>query len=243
MKGKFPFSLNLLTLLVTFLMGTLMALSSQASAKPTEAKPLVMAVISEGSRTDFEQKWLPLMTDQLKNCAACTVKNVTPYTADGKFDEASLPVAIAAAKDGTQFLFLNWNAISQPSNKEILEALKKLTAAGYLVIAKAGVAKETEPTMPLSRTVIGQVPDIVIIGELTDRDRLLSRSFFGPEMLTALRPPKDYLGQGYSSLFFVSKLATSWNKKTASADWLSSFKSTKSRTRKIWPDLGDFFGR
>ena len=97
--------------------------------------------------------------------------------------------------------------------------------------------------MPLSRTVNGQVPDIVIIGELTEKERLLARSYFGPEMLTALKPPKDYVGQGYSSLFFVSKLATSWNRKSASADWLSSFKSTKSRSRKIWPDLGDFFGR
>jgi hypothetical protein len=243
MKGKFSLSLNLLTLLVTFFMGILMTLPSLASAKPVDDKPLVMAVISEGSKADFEQKWLPILTEQLKTCAACTVKNLTPYTTDGNFDEASLPKAIEAAKDGTQFLFMNWNAISQPSNKTILDAMKKLTATGYLVIAKAGVAKETEPTMPLSKTVNGQVPDIVIIGELTERERLLARSFFGPEMLTALKPPRDYIGQGYSSLFFVSKLATSWNKKTASADWLSSFKSTKSRTRKIWPDLNDFFGR
>lgn len=236
--------LNMLVRLTIFSAAFLPVLSLQASAKPVNDKPLVIAVISEGSRSDYEQKWQPLLTEQLKSCALCSVKNVTPYTADGNIDEAALPTAIEQApKESTQFLFFNWNAISNAGNKPVLEALKKLTATGYLVIAKAGIAKATEPTMPLSRTVNGQVPDIVIIGELTEKERLLARSYFGPEMLTALKPPKDYVGQGYSSLFFVSKLATSWNRKSASADWLSSFKSTKSRSRKIWPDLGDFFGR
>jgi|GEM_PF-3489937 len=244
MKVKVMFLLNMPVRLTIFAAAFLPALALQASAKPVDAKPLVMAVISEGSRSDYEQKWQPLLTEQLKSCSACTVKNITPYTPEGNLDETALPVAIEQApKDSTQFLFLNWNAISNVNNKQVAEALKKLTATGYLVIAKAGIAKATEPTMPLSRTVNGQVPDIVIIGELTEKERLLARSYFGPEMLTALKPPKDYIGQGYSSLFFVSKLATSWNRKSASADWLSSFKSTKTRSRKIWPDLGDFFGR
>jgi hypothetical protein len=244
MKVKVMYLLNMLVRLTIFLAAFLPALSLQASAKPVNDKPLVIAVISEGSRSDYEQKWQPLLAEQLKSCAACSVKNVTPYTTDGNVDEAALPAAIEQVpKESTQFLFFNWNAISNAGNKPVLEALKKLTATGYLVIAKAGIAKATEPTMPLSRTVNGQVPDIVIIGELTEKERLLARSYFGPEMLTALKPPKDYVGQGYSSLFFVSKLATSWNRKSASADWLSSFKSTKSRSRKLWPDLGDFFGR
>lgn len=229
---------------VIYLLSLLLTLSLEASAMATtEAKPLVVAVISEGTRSDYDSKWQPLLADQLKSCAMCSVKNITPYTPDGKFDEAALPAAIESApKEASQFLFFNWNATSNAGNKPVLEALKKLTATGYLVIATAGIAKATEPTMPLSRTVNGQVPDVIIIGELTERERLLARSYFGPEMLTAVKPPRDYIGQGYGSVFFVSKLATSWNRKSASAAWLSSFKSTKSRTRKIWPDLNDFFG-
>jgi hypothetical protein len=213
-----------------------------AMAKTSDSKPLVVSVISSGSHEDYEKKWHPLLTEQLKSCSACTVNNITPYKVDGQFDESALAGTIAQiSPDSSQFLFLNWNAISNAGNKPVLEALKKLTASGYLVIATAGVAKDNEPTMPLSRTVNGQVPDIVIIGELTERERLLARSYFGPEMLTAVKPPKDYMGQGYGSVFFVSKLAVSWGRKALSSDWLSSFKSTKARTRKIWPDLNDFF--
>jgi hypothetical protein len=112
--------------------------------------------------------------------------------------------------------------------------------AGFVVIATTGAAGADQSTLPLNRTVVGQIPGIIIIGELVERDNLLAKSFFGPEMLTAVRPPKDFMGQGHGPLFFASRLASNWNKKGQN-EWPSHFKTTRERSRKLWPSIEDFF--
>jgi hypothetical protein len=204
--------------------------------------PIAVAVISGESKVEFESKIEPVLKDQLKSCSGCSFQNITPYTEDGKFDLAKLPEKLENAGSWSSFIFFNWNGKSTTETKPVVEALKKMVSSGKLVVASAGAAKESEPTLPLSRTIVGEVPGVVIIGEMGERERLHSMSYFGPEMLTAVKPPKEYIGQGYGPLFFASRLATNWNKKN-SADWVPHFQETKSRVRRIWPELEDFFGR
>jgi hypothetical protein len=108
-----------------------------------------------------------------------------------------------------------------------------------VVVAAAGSPPTTESSSPLSRTVFGQVHDAVIIGELGDRERLLPTGFYGPEMLTAIRPPKE-TGEGYSAMIFVANLAENWPKRSPQ-DWVEHFKSKKSKSRKLWMGLNDLF--
>lgn len=167
---------------------------------------------------------------------------MTPYTPEGQLLISEIPKQIERAGSSSSFFFLNWNTKASEENKAVIEALKKLVSSGVIVIGSAGTARESEPSLPLNRTVAGQVPGMIIIGELEDRERLPVRNYFGPEMLTALKPPKEYMGQGFGPLFFVSKLATQWNSKT-SEQWITHFKTTKDKVRRIWPGLGDFFGQ
>ena len=214
---------------------------AQGSTKSELSKPLVLAVIDKESKPNFDSKVGPLFKDQMSVCSWCEIKNFTPYNSEGQMQAADLAKQLELAGTQASFIFIRWNMPMADTYAPIVEALKKLTASGVVVVGSAG-ASSSEVTVPLSRTVLGQDPDVLIIGELAERDRLLANSYFGPEMLTALRPPKDLMGQGYSSIFFASKLATNWNKKT-SGDWVSYLKSTKSKSRKLWPDLNDFFSR
>lgn len=203
---------------------------------------IVVAVLSGESKSEFETKIEPVLKDQLKICATCTFQNITPYTSEGNFELSKVPGKLEEAANSASFIFFNWNGKSTTETKTIVEALKKIVATGKLVVASTGAAKESEPTLPLSRTIVGEVPGIVIVGDMGERERLPAASYFGPEMLTAVKPPKEFVGQGYGPLFFASRLATNWNKKNSN-DWMPHFQTTKSKVRKIWPDLEDFFGR
>lgn len=211
--------------------------------KNNSTSPIVVAVLSGESKSDFEAKIEPLLKDQLKICSNCSFQNVTPYNSDGQFDLKRVPEKLEQAANTVSFIFFNWNGKSTSETKPIVDSLKKIVASGKLVVASAGAAKEAEPTLPLSRTIVGEVKEIVIVGDMGERERLHTASYFGPEMLTAVKPPvKEYVGQGYGPLFFASRLATNWNKKNNN-DWAPYFQDTKSKTRKIWPNLDDFFGR
>jgi hypothetical protein len=61
-------------------------------------------------------------------------------------------------------------------------------------------------------------------------------------MLTAIRPPKEYLGKGLGPAFFVSKFAQNYSRKLPH-DWLVHFRTQKMKSRKIWPQVDDFFSR
>jgi len=231
-------------LLFAILMGCCLGCFSSlwANTQAYLTTPISIAVLAAGSHADFDAKLAPVLQDQIKNCAGCSYQNITPYTADGAFNLAEVPAKLEAARPSSSFLFIHWNAKVTNDTRPVLETLKKLTQDGWVVIGSAGMAQNEEPTLSLNKTVLGQAAGVIIIGDLAERERLLTKSYFGPEMLTALRPPDNYIGQGMSSVFFVSKLASNWNKRP-SKDWLAYFQTTKSKVRRIWPSLEDFFGR
>ncbi|MEZ0392058.1 MAG: hypothetical protein ACAH59_07590 [Pseudobdellovibrionaceae bacterium] len=204
--------------------------------------PISVAVLSGEDKAVFDEKVAPLLKDGLKSCSGCSFQNITPYTPEGKIALAEVPTRLETAGSSSSFVYIHWNAKVSDETRPILESLKKLTQNGLMVIGAAGLAKDQEPTLSLNKTVLGQVAGLIIIGELEERERMLNRGYFGPEMLTALRPPKDYMGQGYASLFFASRLATQWNRKS-SKEWALHFQTTKSKVRRIWPEIDDFFGR
>jgi len=204
--------------------------------------PISIAVLAGGSKADFDSKLAPLLQEQISKCSACSFQNITPYTSDGAFNLKEVPAKIEAARSSSSFLYIQWNAKVTDETRPVLEVLKKATQDGWIAIGSAGLAQNDEPTLALNKTVLGQVAGLIIIGDMAERERLLTKSYFGPEMLTALRPPDSYVGQGVSSVFFASRLASNWNRRP-SKEWLAHFQTTKSKVRRIWPSLDDFFGR
>jgi hypothetical protein len=214
--------------------------SEPATLRPGANAPITISVFSGEDKDDFKSRVLPILTEQMKACNQCVIRNISPYGKEGKFQLKEVPAKLEEAAATSSFFFVDWNVRSGPETKAVEQALQKVTDSGVIVIAAAGLAKDSEPTLPLSRTVMGQLKGVVIIGELAERERLPTQSFFGPEMLTALKPPKGYVGQGLGPTFFAAKLAVQWNKRTAS-EWLSHFQSAKLKVRRIWPTLDDFF--
>ncbi|MFN7262941.1 MAG: hypothetical protein ACK5UJ_03975 [Pseudobdellovibrionaceae bacterium] len=200
-----------------------------------------IAVIYDLNKASFDEKIKPLLQAELGSCDSCEIVNITPYDEAGQLVEAGIAPALEKVGTDTQIVWLSWNRRESDSTIPITTAIQSLLLRKIAVIGSAGRALSGAPAVPLSRTVLGKIPDVVIIGELTENERLLTDSYFGPEMLTAVKPPKEHVGAGIAPLFFVTKWAKVWPKRTEKQEWLAHFKSTKTKSRKLWPDLNDFF--
>lgn len=222
-------------MLRAILVSTIVLFSAFASAAPAK---VVIGYFTKEAPAGFETKIKPIFGRFAGDCS-CELRNLTPYNGKGEFDPSKLSAVLSSIPEDVSFLFFDWNERSSEQNREFVDALSDSVVKGRLVIASAGVPPTNEGSCPLSKTLMGQVNDSLIIGELAERDRLLPKCYFGPEILAAVRPPKDLMGQGYAPLLFSAKLAAIWNKRKP-AEWMSHFKRVKANSKKIWPDLEDF---
>lgn len=216
-----------------------LACGTAVNAAPTSTRTLVI-YFGQQKEEDFQAKLKPLFLEKARACKKCEIENHTPYAKEGVMDMAALRERVAALPVETSFVFFDFNMKATDQNKELVQLLNEKAKNGLVVVGTAGVPKVDETSGPLSRTVLGQVEGALIIGELGQKDRLMPTGFYGPEMLTALRPPKELVGQGYSPLIFAATLAVQWHKRSPQ-EWMEYFRAKKTKSRKIWMDLNDLF--
>ncbi len=218
--------------MVTLCWGAALSHAAVPSGKTT------VIYFGQQKQADFDTKIKPVFDSQA--CKSCELVNYTPYTKEGTVDMAALQERIESLPDNASFVFFDFNLKVNEHTKDLVDLLNKKTAKGLVIVGSAGSPKVNEASSPLSRTVLGQVKDALIIGELGEKDRLIPTAFYGPEMLTALRPPKDKIGQGYSPLIFAANLADRWQRHSPQ-EWTEHFKNKKAKSRKLWLDLNDMF--
>jgi hypothetical protein len=199
-----------------------------------------VAYIGPVSEGDFQAKVKPLFLEKSRSCRTCEITNWTPYKATGEVDKEALLEKIRNLPPQTNIVFFDFNMKATDLNRSLIEVLNQKAEEGLIIVGTAGVPPATESSGPLSRTVLGQVNKAIIIGELAERDRLMPSGFYGPEMLTAVRPPKDMMGQGMGPLIFAAALSEA-RSKNVSRDWVSYLREKKMKTRKIWLEMNDVF--
>ncbi len=212
------------------------------SASQGDTKPKVtVAYFGRISDDEFNNKLKPIFTE-ISQCKDCEIVNWTPYDKDNKYDEAKLLEKLAALDEKTQIVFFDWNDKTSSISEALIEKLQILRSRRQMVVASAGAPSTDEKTCPLNMTLFGKVDEAIIIGELIQKDILWPKCYFGPEMLTAVRPPKEYMGQGVGPLIFTAKFASHYNRRSPE-EWTQFFRTKKSKSRKIWPEMEDFFPR
>ncbi|PWU15206.1 MAG: hypothetical protein C5B49_12185 [Bdellovibrio sp.] len=198
-------------------------------------------VISPASAKDYEEKIAPLFKTQLEVCSKCQVTNSTPYK-EGVFDSSRLPSQIDGLPRQGSILVLLWNQKYVKDNDPWVASVRKAIQEGLIVVASAGRPQSAQPTLTLSRTLWGQIPDVILIGELEETERLGPGTFFGPEMLTALKPLPTSEIPDLGALQFSIRLLGRV-KSHPTNHWVSYLRERKAKLRKFWPALGDFFDR
>ncbi|HRO66513.1 MAG TPA: hypothetical protein PL182_03005 [Pseudobdellovibrionaceae bacterium] len=221
----------------------LVALTGLAFTVRADPAPRIVGYFTKEAPTVFETKIKPFFTEQTrKSCPQCQIRNLTPYSKSGTYDPAALPAAVEAVGSDVTFLFFDWNERANEGNQKIRDALSGKMTEGHLVVASAGVPPTNEGTCPLVNTLMGKIPNVLILGELEEKDRLSAQCYYGPEMLSAIRPPKEWIGRGFGPLYFVTRLATHWERR-GPAEWGPYLKARKAKTNRIWTGIEEFFPR
>ncbi|MFP5519544.1 MAG: hypothetical protein ACLGGX_06545 [Bdellovibrionia bacterium] len=201
----------------------------------------VVAYITQREASYFEQAIKPLFEAQKGGCS-CEIVNATPYNEQGALDWEALDKQLDSGFDNYKILFFDFNVRLNSDNQKILQKLNNWASKGKAIVASAGVPAPSEPSSPLSRTLFGKVDKAFIVAELQRGERLHPKSFYGPEILTALTPPRNAQGENLSSVVFVSRLAANINRK-GSAEWHDHMTNVKNQSRRLWPGLEELFGR
>ncbi len=221
-----------------------LSFAANAATNRGEEQPKlnVLGVLSPMTRADYEAKIPDFFKGQLVGCVKCEVRNLTPYNDKGEVEWKMIPSVLEKNANQVSVLILTWNDVLSDKNREVFDALKAWTAKGLVLVGPAGEPMGEGPSHALSRTMLGQVPDAVIIGDLNEWESLPKRSFYGPEMLTAFKPPRDMIGQGQgmAANIFAARLTKEWNRKSSS-DWVSHFRARKSMSKRIWPGMDELF--
>lgn len=204
--------------------------------------PAVLAVIDPQPKQVFESELQNRIASQLKNCRKCEVMNLTPYDSQGQFDPKGLKEQLDRLPPGNAVVTILWNKKFEPADQATIEKIRGLVRSGVLVVATAGKPEGQGPTLGLRRTLWGQVPEIMIIGDLTEKERLRPGTFFGPEMLTALKPTASVASLDHAALAFSARLVEQLKDKKAT-EWVDFLRNKKATSKRMWPQLEDFFGR
>lgn len=200
----------------------------------------VLRVFDLRSKELFETQVAKAIHSELDRCKECSFVNLTTYDDKGAAVLPADPIgwgAPEALSKDTAVLLINWNSRMKPELGPWVKYLNAISQAGTLVVFAAGQPGANEATQPLVNTLATQVKSY-IIGELGERDRLWNKSFYGPEMLTAIRPPKDMIGTEVAPVIFASRWVRSIGKHS---DWPAYLKSKKEASHKIWLELNDCF--
>lgn len=168
------------------------------------------------------------------------VVDLNVYTEAGPADFSQIEKTLTNLSPNFQILIFDFNIVSTKETKNLEDLLTQKANDGVLILASAGRKKENKNVSPLSRTVFGKNPLVVVLGERDRRDRIPMDSHFGPEMLTALRPPAELEGKDAGAVVFGAKLAKNWKRKK-SEDWIPYFREKKEKNKRLWLDLENIF--
>lgn len=213
---------------------------SSADVKAIDSK-ITVVYFGKGTEQEFNEKIKPTFNEN-SQCKNCEIVNFTPYDANQKYDESKLLDKVGQLENKGQIIFFDWNDKSNSKLEAMIPELQKLKGRGQILVASAGVPNTADKSCPLYQTLFGKVDDAIIVGELIQNDILWPKCFFGPEMLTAVRPPRERTGQGIGPLIFVARFAGRFNKRKPD-EWPAYLKSKKAKTRRIWPEVEEFFPR
>ena len=225
--------------MITFSLGALPSLVAAEVGPPSFIK---IGVFDSGVGSKHQSKVIGLLVDETIKCKRCKILTFPIYDLNGNLTEERFLAAIAEAKKkGVNVFHFSWNLKSSLSTKKLEQTLSSLIAGGGVIVAAAGESwTRGRRVMRLSETVMGKVPGIFLVGELS-RDQVLTvRSNYGPEMTTALNSPVGYKGSSYSSISFTGRIARSLQV-LDSTILLKKLKLNKHEAASEWPDLDRLF--
>ncbi len=173
-----------------------------AAAKSLQPK-LKIALLDSGANSDHETQVQNIILQNVDK--SVQIVSFPIYSKSGNLTPDQFLKSIKlAVQENAKILHLSWNMKYKAGFQPIVELLNTLSDKNMLVVAASG---SHYPPLRLQDTVMGQVKDALIIGELDKNGNLVPRNNYGDELLTAIKPPKSLKGSSFSAALFTAQLA------------------------------------
>lgn len=206
----------------------------------TRAFAVDVCLFDAGEKHKHEIKLTRLFAEQTKGCADCRLKSFPIYDERGNQSPELVLSQLQKSKGQCSLLHFSWNREAMVQWDPVIKELARQIAAGTPVVGAAGAPEGPEVAAQVSRTVLGMVKDIVLIGELDKKGKLIIDSYRGSEILTALAPPPGEKGSSFSSMLFTARWAKVFDGKKP-AEWLTQFRANKEASATPWPSMDELF--
>lgn len=198
-----------------------------------ESREVSIAFVSPMAESEFNTQVKPFF-ERSKSCTLCSLVFVQKPKEEIWQSLLELPKKFSV-------IYVPYNEALKESDRNLPEKIQKvLRENSSLLVGFAGLPLESQNSGPLKRTFLGQIPQALIVGELTERERLLPRMYYGPEMITAIKPKDPSSFPGASGLVFVSQLARNLHLRS-SEEWPEYLRNRRAKNKKLWPEIADFF--
>jgi hypothetical protein len=162
------------------------------------------------------------------------------YDRNNQLDLKAVENKIESLSKTVNFLYLDFNQPMKDDLQALAVKIQDVVRSQTLIIANGGLSQDPSSTSQIKGTLFGKINGLVLIGEMDQRERLIPGSYFGPELLTAVKPPRQWEWPGAAGLLFVSSLGTQWFKRSV-IDWKLHFAQSKSSSKKLWLRLEELF--
>lgn len=199
-----------------------------------------VCLFDAGEKHKHEVKLTKLFAEATKGCADCRLRSFPIYDDRGNQSPELVLSQLQKSKGQCSLLHFSWNREAMAQWDPVIKELSRQIAAGTPVVGAAGAPEGPEVAAPASRTVLGMVKDVILIGELDKKGKLIIDSYHGAEILTAIAPPKGERGSSFSSILFTARWAKVFEKKKP-AEWLALFRANKAASPTSWPAMNELF--
>ncbi|HPI41501.1 MAG TPA: hypothetical protein PLJ21_11895 [Pseudobdellovibrionaceae bacterium] len=227
-------------ILFLFIPLSLVGATFEASPQLKSTGQLKVGYFSLQNRDYFETQVKPFFAKGSQYGKSYEVVDLNVYSEQGTTELKLIEKTLSQLDSSYQVLLFDFNLVSSAETQALEELLTKKSNEGALLLASAGKKTENKNVYPLSLTVFGKNPKVIVLGERDRRDRIPMDSHFGPEMLTALRAPQELEGKDAGAIIFGAKLAQHWKKKK-SDEWIPYFREKKEKNKRLWLDLENIF--
>jgi len=204
-----------------------------------QAEAVRIGVISQNA------KHMDVIDSFLKSNYAPGGKNVvyvdfSIFDSNGLLDLKAIEGKFETFAKSVNLLYLDFNQPMRMDLQSLANTIQDSVRGQTLIVANTGLSSNVNTTLQIRGTLFGKVNGLILIGEMDQRERLIPGSYFGPEMLTAIKPPRQWEWPGSAALLFLSHLGSQWYSKSA-IDWKIHFAKAKSATKRLWLGLDELF--
>lgn len=212
--------------------------SADDEKKKTDVKNANLLVYFTHKDQDEVEELKPLIRPLSSKCAKCEISIVSIAFRGSAIDLKDLQKKVSDVPDNAKMVVFDFNLRDTADTQFWSQQLRKLQDKGVLIISSTGRALESDIPLFLNKTVLGQNQKIILIGELSEKERMWPLSHFGPEILTALKLPDQYSGQDLAGLYVALRILPKVQQKSME-DWVTQLSDKKFKTKKIWLDLDE----